>query len=385
MGQRQANLPVAQRRVARADSVLGGAVRRVGDVEDDVGQVRGEGLPGGHGDVLVGFQGGDGGGGELGDHVHVAVDQRLHPGVGVLVGLEDDLVDDGGALPVVLVGGQAHVLALPVLDQLEGARADHRRVVEGAAGPLCSQMCFGRMYMKTMRPSKLPVGTDLADGHRGGVGRLDHLVPVEVGGHVDAPVGAVPVQLQGVLHIRAGQRGAVVEGGALHQVHGPGEAVVGDRPVLGQLADVVAVEVEGDRGVVGQLVDGVVLGELPEARVEGAGGPSPPDADRAPLRLPWEPSVVVVVASSAPSSPQAARTITRPSSTASVRCFMSRPFPPWRGTTARRYPQTPRRAAMAACRLRPYSAARRDCQVRRSRPPPLPHIRCQSRNLSSRR
>ena len=52
-----------------------------------------------------------------------------------------------------------------------------------------------------------------------------------------------------------------------------------------------------------------------------------------PLPVVVLPLPVVVVVSSASSPPQAARTMTSPSSTASARYFMSRPFPVRRGAT----------------------------------------------------
>ena len=64
------------------------------------------------------------------DVVDLAVLERLHHGVVVVVELEDDLVYLGSAPEVVGVGLQARELAFLPLHGLEGTGADHRLVLE---------------------------------------------------------------------------------------------------------------------------------------------------------------------------------------------------------------------------------------------------------------
>jgi hypothetical protein len=65
------------------------------------------------------------------DVVHVAVLERLHHGVVVVVELEDDLIQLRSPPEIIGVGLEARVLAFFPLHGLEGARPDGRLVYEG--------------------------------------------------------------------------------------------------------------------------------------------------------------------------------------------------------------------------------------------------------------
>ena len=143
---------------------------------------------------------------------------------GVLVGvvLEDDLVDLGRALPVVLVGDHARVAGLLVLDGLERPGADDRRVVLELVGGVLARDLAPDVLGHDRDPHAQDVGLGL------GQDELDGRV---VDGH-------------GLLHVdRVGREGREV---VLDDVVvGEGDVVGGER--LAVLPRDAGVDLEGPR------------------------------------------------------------------------------------------------------------------------------------------
>ncbi len=95
---------------------------------------------------------------------------ELH-GVGILVDLEEELVDLGSAAPVVLVGHETNEPVRLILDDLEGAGADHGRLVGvGVGGRLGIDL---RPDMRGQdrhgEPEHVRLGTRADEAHRVGV------------------------------------------------------------------------------------------------------------------------------------------------------------------------------------------------------------------------
>ncbi len=112
-------------------AIIGRAVGRVDDVEEDVGQASRRAV--GNVDLhVVGVaERRHRRGRELGDHVDVAVREGADPRVRVLDRLEDERVDVRPSVPVVGVRVELHRDALLVAGELEWPGPDHLLVLEG--------------------------------------------------------------------------------------------------------------------------------------------------------------------------------------------------------------------------------------------------------------
>ena len=208
-----------------------------------------------HGDTLSIAQCRNCGRRKLADGVHVAVGQRLDARVGIAIRLEDDLVDVGAAVPVVLVRSQVGEFAPLVLDQLERCEPIISRFWNSSGSSTSSQMCFGRTYMKTICASKAPRGSFVVRVTV--VASVASMVfEVRGIGRQVREVRRVLVELDRKGHVLGRHRRAVMKHRVIADGHGPGQPVIGDRPVGRQLGNEVAGLVDADRGVVDELVEG---------------------------------------------------------------------------------------------------------------------------------
>ncbi len=173
MSQGPADLDVSQSRVPRADATVGWTVLRFHDVEEDVSESPSELEAIGHFDAICVPQRRNRSRRELGDHVQIAVDERLDPGVGICEGLEDDLVHAGSAVVVGIVRFQPHELILGVFGQGERPGADHLVICESSGvvdgfPDVPGKDVHSRQAVFECRQRSLG-----GHGHSGRVGRLD--------------------------------------------------------------------------------------------------------------------------------------------------------------------------------------------------------------------
>ena len=222
-------------------------------------------------------------------HVDGAVDgpglEVLSHRVGVLVGLEQDLVDGGLFAPVRRVLDHLDVAALLPLRALVGTRPDERQLRLVLLGVLDAAPDVLRQHVD---PEALHVGLRLGADHLDGVvvddpGFFDVLRVRRVCAQVLIDDDVVA---EGDVLGRDGL--AVLPGSALPQVEGPGESVVADVPALGEHALRRAVEVVADEHVVVERPDLVARPLVPDERVEVVGvvRPCEPEGDL-PVRGRW--------------------------------------------------------------------------------------------------
>ena len=220
-------------------------------VEVDEIEAVAHGAVGGQVLVLLGLQEGGGGQGGAEDHVGLAGLHGDEGGVHIGDEVEGDLLHGGGAVPVVLIGGQGDVLGGDPLHELEGAGA------HGVAGEL---LLGDAVVVVGVDDGAVPqhvdevaVGVLQVDGD--GVVVHDVAAVHREGGELHP--GLIAEALHGQLHIVGGEVVAVVELHALPQVEGVVQAVLRGLPVGGQHGHHLVVLVQGHQAVkdVGAEVD----------------------------------------------------------------------------------------------------------------------------------
>ncbi len=225
-------------------------------------------------DAFLALEGAEDVGGETAREVDLALDQRLTECVGVVVDPEDELVDVGAALEVVVVGHHADELTGAPLDDEERSRADGdlalgRLVGEGLHGLAVD--AAPHVLGQDVDREPLHDRRRLLRGHddRAVVGRGDRRDVADVVAEVALLVAAVEDPLEGVDDVIGRERDPVGPQQVRAQGVGPGLAVGRGLPRLRQAR--VRREVDRarrqQRGVL-QLEDLVGLGEDPGEGIE---------------------------------------------------------------------------------------------------------------------
>ena len=281
VGQGDPQLGVLERRVPVADRRA--VVERGTGVERDLVEAGVGRVPGR--DAVDSLEALEDVGAEVVGEVDLATLERLGERVVVLEHPEDDLVDLRLAAVVVGVGLEPEELALLVLGDDVRPGADHA-VGAGLVGEL------PHLLLVDVLPDVLREDVDVEVQHDRGrllhreddggvVGRLHRRDGRDVVAEVGRLVLAVDHPVERVDHVRRGQRLAVRPLQVRPQVVGPGEAVLGRVPALGQrrLRREVLLAVVGQRLVV-HLVHLVGRRHDPRERVERVDVLLDPDRER---------------------------------------------------------------------------------------------------------
>ena len=131
MGQGLADRAIAQGWVASTlAAYIGRTVSRIDLVEENIGKFGPQGRSGYQFDVGGIAQHGDGGFGQFGNHIHLTGLEGLHQRIGIAKALKNYFIDLGFLPKVIRVRREMDILVLDMLDQPEGAAADHRGILK---------------------------------------------------------------------------------------------------------------------------------------------------------------------------------------------------------------------------------------------------------------